>query len=194
MPDVALVLHEPEPGGATTAVLRLLPAMRRRGWEFAAWAPGPGGTWDALRGSGVDVDVDGLPRLLRYHWDTLRDPPGALRRLGSVPGYLRATRAWLKQHQSTLIHVNTLTSVPEALVARSTGRPVVLHAHEMIGEGFAGAAVARGARLAAREVVAVSHACSAALYKHGVDSVVIRNGVAFPATPAPLSPARAARP
>jgi hypothetical protein len=36
---VAVVLHEPQLGGATTSLLRVLPLLEARGWEFCFWVP-----------------------------------------------------------------------------------------------------------------------------------------------------------
>jgi glycosyltransferase involved in cell wall biosynthesis len=176
--DVLVVLHEPELGGASRAVLRVLPHLERRGWRFCFWAPGGGTVHRVLEEQGYAVA--GRPRLLRYHWRNLTEPPGAPARLASVPGYLVALSRCIRAVEPALVHVNTLPALPEALTARLSHRPVLLHVHEMLGGGLLGTAAAAAARSAAHTVVTVSAASAGALRRHGVEAAIVPNGVDLP--------------
>jgi glycosyltransferase involved in cell wall biosynthesis len=176
--EVLVVLHEPEVGGASRAVLRVLPHLERHGWRFSFWAPGDGGLRRTLEQHGFEAA--GQPRLLRYHWRSLREPPGARARLATVPGYLSALSRRIDAVAPALIHVNTLPALPEAMVARLSRRPVLLHVHEMLAGGLIGTAAAAIARSAADGVVTVSAASASALGRHGIAADVVPNGVDLP--------------
>jgi glycosyltransferase involved in cell wall biosynthesis len=81
------------------------------------------------------------------------------------------------------VHVNTLHALPEAAVARSTGSPVLLHVHEMLGGRPRHVVAGRLAGWSADLVMAVSRSSAAALSRHGTATVVVPNGVAAPASP-----------
>lgn len=180
---VAIVLHEPIIGGATIGVLRIVPLLEQRGWRCVFWAPGPGPVHDHLRALGHEVD--GRPRLLRYSAASLRVAPGARARLQSVPGYLSAYRRWLQRHEPALVHANTLITIPEALVARTTGARVLLYVHEILPSGAKGRAAGALMRACAEVVLATSAASAAALGRAGVQAREILPGVALPPVPAP---------
>jgi glycosyltransferase involved in cell wall biosynthesis len=180
---VAVVLHEPLLGGATTSLLRVLGGLERRGWEFAFWVPGRGPAEAELRRRGYEVAT--AERLLRFSLASLREAPGIARRLASVPGYLRSARAWLGSQDAQLVHANTLLALPELAVRRRSGPPVVLHAHEMLPAGLKGAAAARLARRA-DVLVAVSDAVASGFRLRGLAARVVHNGVELPGgTPRP---------
>jgi len=180
---VAIVLHEPVVGGATTAVLRPLAALEERGWRFAFWAPRPSAIACLLEERGYAVA--GEPRELRYSWSALQEPPGPWARTTSVPGYLRSFRRFLRATRPVLVHANTLLTLPEALAAQTAGFPTLLHVHEMLGGGSRD----RVAAMLARQldgVVAVSQASAEPLRASGVQTGVVTAGVG-------AAPARAAR-
>src|SRR4051794_30375110 len=54
-PTVLVAVHEEEIGGATRALLRVLPLMRERGWQFVFWAPCPSALADELTADGLVV-------------------------------------------------------------------------------------------------------------------------------------------
>jgi glycosyltransferase involved in cell wall biosynthesis len=172
---VLVVLHEPELLGATRAVLRVVPLLRDAGWEFAFWVPTPGPARDALERDGLPCA--GRPRLLRYSWSSLRQPPGVLARARSLPGYVRAFRRFVAAQRPDVVHANTLLTIPEALVARGARAPVVLHAHEILERGPRGAVAGRLLRAAADTVVAPSSAAAAALADAGVAARVVPYGI-----------------
>jgi glycosyltransferase involved in cell wall biosynthesis len=173
-----LVLHEPDLGGASRAVLSALPHLQALGWEVVVWVPSPGPARADLNAR--STVVAGRPRLLRYGWGPLREPPGVAARLRSAPAYLAAFRGWLRSQAPDLVHANTLVTLPEALVARASGRPVLLHAHEILERGPKAAVAARLLRSAVDTVVAPSDAAAVPLRAAGLSPRVILNGVPLP--------------
>jgi glycosyltransferase involved in cell wall biosynthesis len=182
---VAIAFHEPEVGGASRSVLRILPLLQQSGWRFTCWTPGPGALRDELRERGLDVA--GSERLLRYHWRTLQEPPGPARRLAGVPAYLREFRRWVRAAAPALLHANTLLALPEA-VAAGRRPPTVLYCHETVPGGGAGIAVAGLARLAADVVVGISDASTAELRRRGLRPLIVPNGVPLPGPQPPPVP------
>jgi glycosyltransferase involved in cell wall biosynthesis len=176
---VAVALHEPELGGATTALLRVLPELERVGWEFKFWVPGPGAAEAELRRLGHSPATE--PRRLRFSRASLRQPPGAARRLASVPGYLQRWRAWLAAQDADLLHANSLLALPETVSRPRAGPPAVLYVHEVLPEGLKGSLAARLARRADR-VAAVSQAAAASLRRKRIEATVVHPA----APPAPV--------
>lgn len=176
--DVAVAFHEAEVGGASRSVLRILPLLEKHGWRFTFWTPGPGSLRTELEGAGHSVA--GMPRLLRYSWDALRTPPGAVRRLASVPGYLTSFRRWVRAASPSILHANTLLSIPEALAARGTGCPTLLYVHEILPKGPRGRAAGALARAGADTVIGNSKATVLSLQRRGVSARVNYNGVPLP--------------
>lgn len=176
---VAVVFHEPIIGGSAMAVLRVLPLLETRGWRFVFWAPGPGQLRDELvrRGYGVE----GEQRLLRYSPAALRAPPGALTRLASVPGYLFRFHRWLRQQSPAVVHANTLITIPEALMARATGIPVMLYVHELLEAGLRARVAAALIRSSGATVITNSAASLSALLRRGVSARMAHYGVNVPA-------------
>jgi glycosyltransferase involved in cell wall biosynthesis len=190
-PLVAIVLHEPAVGGATTAVLRALPILREEGWRFVFWVPRPGAVADLLEGQGERVM--GERRDLRYSWRALREPPGLSRRACGVAGYLRRFGSFVARERPDVVHANTIVTLPEALAARRQGAATLLHVHEMLGTGVRAAAATRMARLV-DGVACVSHACAAPLRERGVPAGIVTAGVADPPLPPTTGAMTARRP
>src|SRR5688572_20667534 len=172
-----MVFHEPELGGASLSLLRLVPLLERRGWGFSFWVPGPGPAEAELRGRGYPVVAE--ERLLRFSRRGLREAPGPYRRVAATPAYLKRWRAWLRAQDATLIHANTLLSLPEVVTRPRAGPPLVLHNHEVLAPGLRGAAAALLARRA-DTVIAVSEAAARPLRRRGIDPHVVHPGVPDP--------------
>src|SRR5437588_4142178 len=99
---VLVVFHEPELGGASRAVLRVVPLLEERGWSFVFWTPLPGAAQQELEALGYEYG--GATRLLRYTWRSLALPPGAVARIRSVPGYLHSLRAFAERQAPAILH------------------------------------------------------------------------------------------
>jgi glycosyltransferase involved in cell wall biosynthesis len=181
---VLVVLHEELVGGASTAVLRTIGGLEKRGWSFEFWVPRPSPLFDHLEARGHRVD--GAERPIAYSLAAARLDPGIAARARATPAYLRAFRRRLREHPPALVHANSHTTLLEARLARSAGIPALFHVHEMFGEGlkwWLGRRVAFGAG----EVVAVSEACAARLASGRRRARVVRNGVELPERTAELS-------
>jgi glycosyltransferase involved in cell wall biosynthesis len=176
---VLVVFHEELLGGASRAVLRLVPLLEQAGWVFSFWAPTLGPLNSALDAGGYRHC--GEPRLLRYNRRSLMMPPGPTARLRSVPPYLRHFARFLRSEAPMLVHANTLLTLPEALIARASGYPTLLHVHEMLAGGPKAMLTARLAR-SAHTVLSPSIASQSSLHRAGVTARVLSNGVALAPT------------
>jgi glycosyltransferase involved in cell wall biosynthesis len=174
---VAVALHEPVLGGATKTMLYVLPQLERRGWSFTFWAPGRGAAEAELKRLGYPVAA--AERQLRFSMASLREPPGAARRLAGVPAYLRRWRAWLAAQGAVLLHGNSILTLPEAVSRARPGPPVALYAHEIVPDGVKGAVAGR---LAGHTdaVAAVSDAAAGSLRRWGIEATVVNPGTPTP--------------
>ncbi|HMC07047.1 MAG TPA: glycosyltransferase family 4 protein [Solirubrobacterales bacterium] len=177
-----VVLHEEPLGGASMAVLRILPELEDRGWRIAFWAPNPSPLHRHLRALGHEVH--GADRPLAHSWRGLRQPPGPARRVLRAPGYLARFAATVRRLRPDVVHANSLLSTWEAVTARAAGARVVLYVHEMLGSTPKATAAGCAARAGAHVVVAVSEACARSLARVGIDARVVPGGVPAPAEPA----------
>jgi len=175
---VLFVLHEPRMGGATRSLLAALPGLQSHGIEPVFWAPSPGEVVSVLAQRGLRVE--GVPRELRYSLRALRQPPGLRARIPATARWLRGLRALIAREAPDVVHANTLLTLPEAVVARRAGVPVVLHVHEMLPGGLRGRGAAALARRVPSAVVTVSKAAAIRLAAHGVPSRAVHNGVEIP--------------
>jgi glycosyltransferase involved in cell wall biosynthesis len=180
---VLVVLHEDELGGASRAVLRCVPGLEERGWQFVYWVPRPSPLFDHLESGGAEVY--GRPRPIAYSLAALRLPPGAIRRLAATPGYIAAFTRLIGRLQPDLVHANSHTTLADLCLANTRGVPSIFHVHEMFGDGAKWNAGRRLAFWAADEVVAVSAACAARLDHGDRRARVVRNGVPVPPAPRP---------
>jgi len=175
----ALVLfHEPELLGAGQAVLNAVEALGEYGWSVSGWLPGPGRLMDHAAERLAVVRSGRRPLAVSVRgW---REEPGVVERLRRTPGYLGALREALLELRPHLVHANTLRCLPEALVARRLGLPVVIHVHELPDPGTKRGVTVRLASLTADVMVAVSDAVASMLRSHSrrAPVVVARNGVA----------------
>jgi glycosyltransferase involved in cell wall biosynthesis len=174
---VAVVFHEPQLGGASLSLLRVIPLLEARGWRFTFWVPGRGAAEAELRRRGYEVAT--AERLLRFSVGGLREPPGPLRRLASTPAYVRDWRAWLAAQDVALVHANSLLALPEVVSRPRGGPPLVLHTHEVLSADLKGAAAGLLAHRA-DVVVSVSEAAASVLRKHRIDSTVVYEAVPDP--------------
>ena len=174
---VLMVFHEAVLGGACRAVLRAIPQLEARGWEFVFWVPLGDGLQDELAALGYEHG--GAERLLRYRWRSLKSPPGVAARLWSFPGYLRRFRAFEASQQPAIVHMNTVLTLPE-LLAIGARRPSVMFVHEILPESWAATAAGRVISAATDVVLAPSDAAAAVLRAHRVNAQVIRPGIDVP--------------
>lgn len=154
MPRVLLVLQEDTLGGSTRTVLRPVEVLLERGWEVSFWCSRPSALAESLEAMGHRVD--GAPRLMKYRITSLRHPPGMRVRLASLPRSLAAFRRHLRAAAPDLVHANGRLSVPEALVARSSGFPVVTYLHDGELSGLRGFVGRLGPWASSHEVLATS--------------------------------------
>jgi glycosyltransferase involved in cell wall biosynthesis len=141
--------------------LRALEPLVAEGLELKVWCARPSALFDELHARGFDVA--GAVRPLRYSLARLREPPGAARRLAAVPGSLRAFRSQLMAFSPDVVHANATLSLPEAVVARRCGFPVLFHYHEAGWPGPKGRVLGSAAGYAADAIAAVSSANAASL-------------------------------
>jgi glycosyltransferase involved in cell wall biosynthesis len=181
---VLMVLHEDVLGGATLSVLRCVPGLEERGWEFTFWAPRPSEVFDRLAEEGRDVA--GAERPLAYSLRGLMLPPGPLRRLSATPRYVRSFRAHVRGAGVDLIHANSLTTIGEGAAASSMGPSIVFHLHEMASGGPKGRIAVRLAHRLADATLAVSRSCAESWRVGTVLPTVVYEGCSVPAAPAPL--------
>lgn len=175
-----LLFHESQSLGAGTAIARALPALRAYGWTASAWIPGNGALADALGDHARSRHV--VERPLAVSASGWREPPGVAARAARTPGYLGELRRVLERERPHVVHANTLLSLPEALVARSLGLPLVVYAHEMPIQGAKRAAAIRVASLTSDVLVGVSNAVSEMLRSNAGWTPVhtVHNGVPIP--------------
>jgi hypothetical protein len=176
-----VVFHESELLGAGRSVLQAVEPLERFGWTASGWFPGDGPLVEEAAPSLASRAVRAKP--IRYSARGWRADPGVVARLGETPGYLRAFRQTLLRARPHVVHANTLRALPEALVARSLGLPVVVHVHELPPRGAKRALTLRAAARVADVLVAVSEAVAEVVRAHaGATPVLVAyNGV--PATP-----------
>jgi glycosyltransferase involved in cell wall biosynthesis len=175
---VLVILHEEQVGGASTAVLRTIPGLRERGWEFSFWVPRPSPLFDHLLDAGHEAD--GAERPIVYSLAAARLEPGVVARVRSAPAYIKAFRRHLRDRAPGLVHANSHTTLAEAWLARRMGLPTVFHVHEMFGDAVKWSLGRRAAFRAADPVIAVSDACANRLAVGGRRPLVVRNGVPLP--------------
>ena len=179
---VVVIFHEPVLGGATRSVLRTIPILEKLGWSFAFWTDRPSPLFDELRARGYEVA--GAPRLVAWSLRVLRLPPGPRRRLMTTPPYLREMLRFVRAQDPALVHANSLIALPEALAAKRSGAPVLLHVHEMSRNSVRGR-IARRLAWRADELVAVSKASAAALASGRRFPRIVHEGAPVPADPLP---------
>jgi glycosyltransferase involved in cell wall biosynthesis len=175
---VLAVFHETQVLGASTSVLRVVDELGQYGWTVSGWCPGNGPL--AAEAEERLAVVRAAERPIAFSRRGWSEHPGFVARARRTPAYLRAFREALVRVRPHVVHVNTLLGLPEALVARSCGLPVVLQAHELPTPGTKRTATVRAAAAAADVLVAVSDAVAAMLRSHAgrrTPVVTVPNGV-----------------
>lgn len=174
---LAVLFHESEILGAGLSILRVVPELRRRGWEASGWFPGPGPLIeeadDMLAARGHE------PKPIAFSKRGWQRPPGPVRRAARTSGYLRAVHTWLRRVEPHVVHANSLLMLPEATVARSLGLPVIVQVHELPPTGRKRDGTLRWAAAAGDVLIGVSDAVSAMLREHArmTPVLTVRNGV-----------------
>ena len=186
--DIAVAFHEPVIGGSAIGFLRVLPLLEARGCRFTFWTAGDGQLREELERRGYRVA--GEPRPLRYSLAGLRQPPGAIARLASAPGYLRRFRQWVRSEAPTVVHANTLIMIPEALAARTSGVPVFMYIHEILPRGIKGTMAAGLIRAGSNGVLTASETSLEALRRQHVRARMVYYGIELPEPPARADAAR----
>ena len=175
---VFTLFHEAQPLGAGTSFLRVTEELASYGWTASGWIPGAGSLHE-LAADRLAL-VLGTERPLAFSARGWRESPGPLRRASRTPSYLRQLRVALERVRPHVVHANTLLSLPEAMVARSCGLPVVLQSHEIPPPGPKTALAVRYAAGIADVLVGVSDAVSELLRRHAgrrTPVLTVRNGV-----------------
>jgi glycosyltransferase involved in cell wall biosynthesis len=177
---VLVALHDELLNGATISVLRAVPLLRRRGWRFAFWVPRPGPAATHLEAAGETIA--GAARPIVSGIRALRQPPGPVRRLAATPAYLRSFTRSVRELAPDLVHANSLYSFAEALAAKRTGVPTLLHLHDMAPAGRK-AGIARAVCRRVDLSIAVSHACAASYAVSDWSPPVVHEAAPVPASP-----------
>jgi glycosyltransferase involved in cell wall biosynthesis len=178
---VLAVLGEVDPAvlsGGTRSLLRCVPELERRGWSFSYWTEVPGATQAELEARGDSVF--GRRRLLKFSVRQLRQPPGALRRLASVPAYLRSFDRILRELEPDVVIGNTVGTLPEIAVARGRGIPAVAHVLEILPGRARHRLALRMLQRLSSEVMVPSEATAAGLPAAKRAAAVVHTGIEVP--------------
>jgi len=172
-------------GGAQQCLLGLLPAMRASGWNLACAVPGDGLLIQKLRGLGVPVHsvrIGPLTSGRKKPLDFLRFGLDLPRLAGNISSLAAETRA-------DLLYVNGPRMLPAAAwAARKSGRPLVFHCHNHLGDASARKLAGHSLQLAAARVIACCRYVARPLWPF-IDPGrlhVIYNGVAERASTRPI--------
>jgi glycosyltransferase involved in cell wall biosynthesis len=179
--QVLVALHDELMNGATISVLRAVPFLEERGWEFVFWAPQPGPAADWLRERGHRVLGEWRPIVSGLAH--LRHPPGPWRRLSSTPGYLRRFASAVRDLDPALVHANSLFSYAEALTARALRVPTFLHLHDMAPQSRKLSAVQWLARRGVDVTAAASSACARSYAHAGWAPEIVYEAAPIPDEP-----------
>ena len=138
-------------GGAQQCLLDLAPAIQAEGWKMTCAVPGTGSLVTRLGELGITVST--LPMTVltsgrKHPLDFLRfslDAPKLARDIGHLAAEFRAD----------LIYVNGPRVLPTAAwVARRTGRPMVFHCHNYLGQRPPAILAGRSLQFARARVIA----------------------------------------
>lgn len=172
-----LVFHEGHGSGASMALLRLAPELRARGWTLDSVFAGGGKLIPHARQELASVEVLEQPTAFTLpNWRRPLETVGALRAL--LP-YVRSFVRVLRERNPQVIHCNTLVSLPEAIIGRALGFPVIAHVHELPASGLRRSLAVAALQSCADALIAVSSAVEDSLV-HGrlrTPVIVARSGV-----------------
>lgn len=181
---VAVVLGELDPSsvsGASRSLLKAIPELERRGWEFRFWTEVPSATEEWLQGHGHAVA--GATRLLKFSVRQLRTPPGPRRRLAGAVPYLREFDRFLAGARPDLLLGNTVGTLPELLLGKARGHQTILHALEIL-PAAPKYAFARRMLLKASDAIMVPSHGTAAQFGGNPAPIVVHTGIDPPPPPA----------
>lgn len=179
---VAVLFHEGMVGGASIALLRVVPDLAERGWDLRFYVDTPGEIADAVRDLGFEPE--GRTRHVGFSLRWLRSAPGPTVKLPAMAGWGAGLTGWLHRTRPALVHANSLYSLPDALIARGLGLPVFLQLLEMLPEGRKGALARRAILRSGITPAVVSEASGRRFAGSGIDlPLVVRTGVPFPERP-----------
>ena len=172
-----VVFHESEALGAGRSVLHAVEPLETYGWTVSGWFPGDGPLLGESAGSMSAQTYRTKP--MRYSVRGWRADPGLVARLRDTPDYLHTFRQTLIRTRPHVVHANTLRTLPEAMVARRLGLPVVLHVHELPPPGAKRTLALRAAARTADVLVVVSEAVARVVRTHagGTPVLVAHNGI-----------------
>jgi glycosyltransferase involved in cell wall biosynthesis len=164
--------------------------LRSRGWTLDGVFAGTGTLIAEARRELASVEV--LERPLAFSLAGWRRSPGTIARLGRVPRYLRSFVEVLRTRNPHVVHCNTLLTLPEAMIAKALGFPVVLHVHELPASGVKRRVAVAAAHFCSDSLVAVSGAVETMLVgpRRRAPIIVARNGVPDMTRPVVSSPGR----
>ena len=185
---IAMISHlasSTAPTGAERSLALLALGLSTGGHEVAVATPGTWAFNEDLEAGGVSVTTIPIRQcwLVQYGPQPLwRQSLRGLRYAFPDPGS-RRLRLWLSQFEPDVVHVNCLSNLRSAAVARSLGLPVVWHLREILPPGHRRRWFAGRLRSDATRIVAVSEAVAAWVREEGLgDRVeVVHNGVDPPA-------------
>jgi glycosyltransferase involved in cell wall biosynthesis len=173
----AVLFHESDLLGAGTAVLNAVEALSELGWTVSGWIPGKGPLLEAATGRLAAVACSERPLAVSVRgW---REGPGVAARLRATPQYLSSVGEALLELRPHVVHANTLRALPEALVARRFGLPIVFHIHELPPPSAKRTAALQLASRLADVIVCVSEAVATMVRRHAGNTPVVtaHNGV-----------------
>jgi glycosyltransferase involved in cell wall biosynthesis len=181
---IALLSHlasPTAPTGAERSLTLLALGLSARAHEVAVATPGRWALSQELEAGGASVTAVPIRQcwLVQYGPQPLwRQVARGLRYAWPDPG-TRDLRRWLSEFEPDVVHVNCLSHLRGAAVARSLGLPVVWHLREILPPGPRRRWFAGRLRSGATRIVAVSEAVAAWVREEGLGdrAEVIYNGV-----------------
>ena len=164
-------------GGAQQCLLDLVPAIHAAGWSLTCAIPGTGALLSKLRGRGVTTHSLSVAPLASG-----RKPPGDVLRFAlQTPALAREISFLAAETRADVIYVNGPRVLPAAaLAARRTGRPLVFHCHNHLGQRSVSWLAGRSLQLARARVIACCRYVARPLWPY-IDPGrmhVIYNGIA----------------